>query len=117
MPRQSFDVEAAVHYGLTEALVLQCLRQLLDIRTNAADYEVREGCCWIKLTLKQLLAIMPYSSVFKIKGALELLESAKLIRVYQEDVNGLSRKRKIVSYTLTERGQELTCTEDEHGQK
>ena len=115
MPRQSFDVEAAVHYGLTEALVLQCLRQLLDVRTNAADYEVREGCCWIRLTLKQLLAIMPYSSVFKIKGALELLESAKLIRVYQEDVGSFSRKRKLVSYTLTERGQELTSEEGMHG--
>ena len=109
----SFPIEAALRYGLAEAIVLSSLAQWLKSRTADEDYFEREGHGWLKLTMKQFQGELPYFSPFKIKTALEVLEQSRLIRVCDAELNCPLIKRKYMCYTLTEHGYQLTHQEEE----
>ena len=108
----SFSVEAAVRYGLTEAVVLQCLSQWLAERTDDADYGVQNGCAYLKLTVKQFQGELPYFSPFKIKTALDNLQAYKLITIRDDEFNEALIRRRYMSYSLTSLGLALTQKED-----
>ena len=108
----SFSVEAAVRYGLTEAVVLQCLSQWLAERTDDADYGVQNGCAYLKLTVKQFQGELSYFSPFKIKTALDNLQVYKLITIRDGEFNEALIRRRYMSYSLTSLGLALTQKED-----
>ena len=112
MKQHSFSVEAAVRYGLTEAVVLQCLSHWLAVRTEDADYGVQNGCAYLKLTVKQFQGALPYFSPFKIKTALDNLQLYKLITIKDSELNDALVRRRSMSYSLTALGQALTQKED-----
>ena len=107
MQKHNFSVEVALRYGLDEAIVLQCLSLWLKERTNDSDYIQLGGQGWLKLTLKQFQGEMPYFSPFKIKSALEGLQSSKLIAICDVDQQQPVVRRRVMCYSLTERGFEL----------
>lgn len=108
MLQHSFSVEVALRYGLAEAIVLQCLSRWLKERTTDSDYVLHDGQGWLRLTLKQFQGELPYFSPFKLKSALDVLQGSQLIRVADAAQNQVLARRKVMSYTLTERGCELT---------
>ena len=108
MLQHTFSVEIALRYGLAEAIVLQCLSCLLEKRTNDSDYIQQGGQGWLKLTLKQFQGELPYFSPFKIKSALDNLKNSHLIFIGDKTQKQSLIRRKIMSYSLTERGYELT---------
>ena len=112
MQTHSFSVEAAIRYGLTEAIMLQLLSSWLDERSQDEDYFCWEGRPWLKLTMRQFQSELPYLSPFKLQTSLELLQSCKLIDIYDEKMENSLRRRKLMSYSLTERGYAITHKED-----
>lgn len=112
MELHSFSVEVAVRYGLTEAVILQCLSKWLIERTEDADYGVQNGCAYLRLTVKQFQGELPYFSPFKIKTALDNLQAYKLITIRDDAFNEVLVRRRSMSYSLTGLGQALTQKED-----
>lgn len=106
--KQCFYIDLALRYGVEEAIILQCLREWLQERKADDDYLYRDNRGWLKLSIKQFQAEMPYFSAFKIQNALQCLKSLKLIDICDVELKETLRKRRIMCYSLTIRGYEIT---------
>lgn len=106
--KQCFHIDLALRYGLEEAIILQCLREWLQERKADDAYLYRDNRGWLKLSIKQFQAEMPYFSAFKLQNALQYLKSLKLVDIYDVELREPLRKRRVMCYSLTQRGYEIT---------
>ena len=103
-----FSSAQAVRYGLVEAIILRSLASWLEERAADENCFVRGDNTWLSLTVAQIHAELPFLSPYRIRTAIDNLTCEKLILTDETDVKFGLRKRKLVSYALSERGYELT---------
>ena len=107
----SFSKEAALRYGLAEAIILYGLACI--VKNSKYDFDVLlvNGKRYIKLTCSQLQGLMPYLSPFKIKTGLEVLKASRLIDITDFEGPPAVRSRRWHYYTVTDKGLEFLSEE------
>lgn len=103
----SFSKDAALRYGLAEALILNCLTNLVRVGTKDYDVRISNDKIFLKLSYSQLQCVLPYLSVFKLRTGLEALKAAKLIEIEDFEIETLVKRRRWHYYTVTPKGYEF----------
>ena len=105
MTKLYFDKDEAVRYGLVEAILLQALRDMLAASWGDSNCYEKGESTWLRLTLTQLHAELPFLSAYRIRTALDNLLYEKLVKTDESSAQIGLRRRKLVGYALTERGR------------
>lgn len=111
-----FSIEAAGAVGINAALVLENIA--FWVRQNgAAGRNMHQGAAWTYGSVREIADRFPYLSEKQVRGALDRLQEADLIKA--DNFNKM-RYDRTKWYTLTEKGERITAqgdTTDEEGRK
>ena len=111
-----FSIEAAGAVGINAALVLENIA--FWVRQNgAAGRNMHKGAAWTYGSVREIAERFPYLSEKQVRGALDRLQEAELIKA--DNFNKM-RYDRTKWYTLTAEGERITArgdTTDEEGPK
>jgi len=96
--------EIADIFGLKEALVLQQLHDLLEIKRKNDKSNVQEDYCWIHNTIKKWHEHFPFMSETSIKRVFKFFRDKKIILTRQFDQKNWDAKNYYtIDYSVLEK--------------